>query len=340
MFQSRALKFAQRAIFDNRTLFSLSSSFSTVSASNKQTSENQNRLSKIIATTGLCSRRQAEEWIKMGRVSVDGTICKSPSFIIDFQASVKSEEVVVEKDAERFDNNLRRHSILIDGVPLRWGYKVTNNPPKIWAIAKKKGEIVADKDDSKSRELVVERLKLHLSKETLEKQTSFKPIYRLEYETEGLLIFTNSGDLARAMQKDHVAFPIRYRVRVHGLITESKLSGLRKGLILSGVKYRPMEVSIERTSGTISWIKLTCSDPRSRAVRDCFGKLFLQITRLICVGFGPFDLEKLLPDKQPIAEVKITPQLSALYQRAQHKKIVNSRSTISAKKAEQDQQSK
>jgi 16S rRNA U516 pseudouridylate synthase RsuA-like enzyme len=259
MFQSRAaLKFVQRAIFDNRTLFSLSSSFSTVSASSKQTSEIQNRLSKIIATTGLCSRRQAEEWIKMGRVSVDGTICKSPSFIIDFQASVKSEEVPVEKDAERFDNNLRRHSILIDGVPLRWGYKVTNNPPKIWAIAKKKGEIVADKDDSKSRELVVERLKLHLSKETLERQTSFKPLYRLEYETEGLLMFTNSGDLARAMQKDPVAFPMRYRVRVHGLITgvsfsipqycisnryiemslkcniESKLSGLRKGLILSG----------------------------------------------------------------------------------------------------------
>ena len=79
------------------------------------------------------------------------------------------------------------------------------------------------------------------------------------------------------------------------------------------------------------------SDPRSRAVRECFSKLYLHVTRLICVGFGPFDLEKLLPDKQPIAEIKLTPQLSALYQQTQLKKIVNSRSTISGKKAEQVQ---
>ena len=224
MFQLRSCKFVQS--FDRQRLFPVFSSVSFSSSTHSLNSANEDRLSKIIANTGLCSRRQAEEWIKMGRVSVDGSICKSPSFVIGFQEKNKPNNEEIEKIPERYDNHLRKHSILIDGVPLRWGYKITSNPPRIWAISKKKGEIVAEKDESKSRELVVERLKLQLSKETLEKITSFKPIYRLEYETEGLLLFTNSGDLARAMQKDPAAFSMRFRVRVHGLITGNSLSTL------------------------------------------------------------------------------------------------------------------
>jgi 16S rRNA U516 pseudouridylate synthase RsuA-like enzyme len=101
-------------------------------------------------------------------------------------------------------------------------------------ISKLKGEIVAAQDPKKSRSLLIDRFKSFLSKEQLKMHPSLKPIFRLDYEAEGLCLITNSGDLAKALVSDAHSYPIRFRARVHGLITESKLSGLRKGLHLDG----------------------------------------------------------------------------------------------------------
>ena len=209
------------------------------------TATSENRLSKIIAMTGLCSRREAEGWIKEGRVTIDGFVCKSPSFVLSrYDKRISGQ---IDSESKKFTSYLSNHSILIDGVPLRWGYKVSDRPPKLWAISKTRGELVADSDPVKSRTLLIERFKSLLPTYTAANEESFKPVYRLEYETEGLCLLTNSGDLARAMLEDEKMNAIHYRARVHGLITDSKLSGLRKGLISNGEKQHHLQVFYEAT---------------------------------------------------------------------------------------------
>jgi len=189
----------------------------------------------VIALSGICSRREAEKWIKEGRVSIDGHICKSVTYSI---SQPESDSIFQDGSSDVTYKNSRIQNypnILIDGVRLRWGYKVSDSAPKIWAISKLKGEIVATQDPNKSRSLLLERFQSMLPPEELQMHKSIKPIYRLEYETEGFCLFTNSGDLAKALVSDPQRFPLRYRVRVHGLITDSKLSGLKKGLFVDGV---------------------------------------------------------------------------------------------------------
>ena len=186
------------------------------------------RLSKFIAGTGLCSRREAEKWIMDGRVLVNG--------------SAKNSAVeIVSKDDD----------IVVDGEKI--SQRVCVVRPKIFAVHKLAGELVATTDPGKNRPVLFDRIK-HL----LEKEGSLKPVTRLEFNTEGLLLLTNNGELARMLENPMTGLERKYRIRLHGKITESKLDGFRRGLVIDKIKYGSMKVNIERNVGTNSWLSLSC----------------------------------------------------------------------------------
>ncbi len=257
-------------------------------------------ITKIIADTGICSRNEAEKFVQQGRVKINGVTCISQQY----------RTILGSSD-----------SIEIDGVKLKRKYAI-ERPPRLWAVKKQSGELMSDSDRDKDRPLVISRLLKMLPKNDIkEHPNGFKPVYHLEFNTEGLCLYTNSGEFARVLNNDSTKFGRHYRVRVHGLITESKLEGLRSGLFVDGVKYKPMDVSVQTKAGTITWLNVTCYDNKNQSMKKSFEKLFLKITRSICVGFGPdFKLDEIIPVDTAVhcKEVKLTPVMNAMYLQMQN----------------------
>ena len=165
------------------------------------------RLSKAIASTGVCSRRDADAWIKEGRITVNYERVRSIG------------KLVVTDD-----------KICVDGIELK--KHVNYDKPRLWVVYKLPGELVAGSDPSKKRPVVLDRLRnLNIHSEIL------KPINRLEFGMEGLLLVTNSARLASVMQSLQSGIERKYRLRVHGKVTPSKLDGLQRGLLVNGTKY-------------------------------------------------------------------------------------------------------
>lgn len=252
------------------------------------------RLSKYIASSGICSRREAEKFIREGRVQVNGVVLTNVSESIDSSSSPKTV-------------------VMLDGIIVH--RKAFSRPPKLWAIYKHRGELTSSQDD-KNRKLLLERF-LSLVKDMLSATDSswgsdassiisMKPVNRLDYNTEGLCLITNNGILSRALSNAE-KFNRQYRVRIHGLLTSSKLDGLRRGVFMDGRRQKPMEVEIEKASSTISWIKITTTEPSNRVVYKCLQQVHLDVTRMISIAIGPIN-EKVLFNKG-CAEVKLTPEI-------------------------------
>jgi 23S rRNA pseudouridine2605 synthase len=257
------------------------------------------RLSKLIAETGLCSRRAAEKWIASGRVSVNDEKITLMSATITKQDEVK-----------------------LDGLPVNTVR--TLSVPKLFAVNKVRGEVIANSDPSKNRPLLFNRI----SHDLIPKYPKFvsgpnkldvsllKPVTWLDYETEGLCLLTNSGKLARIMNDPVNEYRKVYRARIHGLVTDSKLKGLRRGIVIDGVKYGPMDVSVERTANTISWMRLDLLESKRHHVRTSMKALHLSVTRLILTDFGPYNIAQLLPENLPLNEVHLHPSTLTLYRKA------------------------
>ena len=252
------------------------------------------RLSKLVADTGVCSRRTAEKWIASGRVSIDKVPVKAMSY------TARSDD-----------------KVYLDGQLLEAGK--FNERPRLWAVNKMKGEVLAQ-TDSATRPLLMDRLhsmmmgKLSPSFSGLDSTdvTTLKTISWLDYETEGLCLITNNTKLAKIMGDANTGLHRVYRVRVHGFITESKLSGLRRGMLIDGVKYKPMEVQIERTLSTITWVIVKVFETRPRLITNTFKALHLTPLRIICTEFGSFQSSKLLPVGTEYAELQIEPNILSL----------------------------
>ena len=248
--------------------------------------DTSNRLSKVISSTGICSRRQAEKIIEEGRVLVNGVVSKSPATQCDLSV----------------DN------IVLDGVRLE-KKKGFVERPRLWMVHKLSGELVADKDP-KNRPLLMDRLKplIKTIKESnplpQKKITNFyndekngtimnilKPVNRLEFHMEGLILFTNNGLLARLMDHKSSNLLKKFRVRVHGLINESKIQGLRRGVISKGVKYPPLDVKVDRISkSTISWITVSCLDYHRKAISTSLETVHIKPLRIISTELGPYKI--------------------------------------------------
>ena len=211
------------------------------------------RIAKAMAHAGLCSRRDAEKWIEAGRVAVNGEILKTPA------------HVVTESD-----------TITVDGEPLP-----QTQTPRLWRYNKPKGLVTSHKDPE-GRPTVFANLP-----EGLPRVVS---VGRLDINTEGLLLLTTDGTLARHLELPSTGWLRRYRVRAHGRVAQEALDCLKKGVTIEGVHYGPVEARIEREQGSNLWLMLGLREGKNREVKRIAAHLGLTVNRLIRVSFGPFAL--------------------------------------------------
>lgn len=222
------------------------------------------RIAKRIARAGLCSRRDAERWIEMGRVRVNGKTLESPAC------------VVTEND-----------TIEVDGKALPGSQKT-----RLFLYHKPEGLVTTHKDDQ-GRPTVFESLPPQMGRVV--------SVGRLDLNTEGLLLLTNDGELSRYLELPATGWSRKYRVRVHGRLNHKALEKLKDGVTVEGVHYKSIEVIIDN-EGINSWLTITLREGKNREIRKVMEHLGLKVNRLIRVAYGPFNLGKL--EKGSIEEVK------------------------------------
>ena len=214
------------------------------------------RIAKVVSRAGLASRRDAEEWIVQGRVSVNGRVINSPAL-----------DVTVND------------TITVDGKPL---------PPRertrLFLFHKPRG-LMTTHADPEGRPTVFDNLP-----EGLPRLIS---IGRLDFNTEGLLLLTNDGGLARALELPDTGWLRRYRVRAHGEVTQAQLDELKKGVEVDGVKYGSIDATLERDQGANVWLVFAIREGKNREVRNVMAHLGLEVNRLIRISYGPFQLAEL-----------------------------------------------
>lgn len=223
------------------------------------------RIAKVVSRAGLASRRDAEEWVTQGRVSVNGRVINSPAL------DVTANDVIT-----------------VDGKPL---------PPRertrLFMFHKPRG-LMTTHADPEGRPTVFDNLP-----EGLPRLIS---IGRLDFNTEGLLLLTNDGGLARALELPDTGWLRRYRVRAHGEVTQAQLDELKKGVEVDGVKYGSIDATLERDQGANVWLVFAIREGKNREVRNVMAHLGLEVNRLIRVSYGPFQLGELAEGQ--VEEVK------------------------------------
>lgn len=215
------------------------------------------RIAKRLARAGLCSRRDAERWIAEGRVMVNGRILDTPA--------------VVVSEADR---------IVVDGKPL-----AAPERTRLWLFHKKRGLMTTHRDPQ-GRPTVFESLP--------EDMPRVISVGRLDFNSEGLLLLTNDGALARRLELPSTGWLRRYRVRVHGQVVDQLLARLAQGITIEGVSYGAIQASVERQKGDNAWLLIGLREGKNREIRRVMEHLGYPVSRLIRVAYGPFQLGALL----------------------------------------------
>ncbi len=214
------------------------------------------RIAKVIARAGLASRREAEAWIAAGRVAVNGAVIASPAL-----------------------NVTAADHIAVDGIALR-----SRERTRLFLYNKPRG-LVTTHSDPQGRPTIFRALPKNLPR--------LISVGRLDLNTEGLLLLTNDGGLARVLELPTTAWLRRYRVRAHGRVTQDALDRLRSGVTIDGVRYGPVEATLDREQGSNVWLTFAIREGKNREVRKVLESLGLKVNRLIRVSFGPFQLGEL-----------------------------------------------
>ncbi|NVJ92774.1 MAG: rRNA pseudouridine synthase [Methylocystaceae bacterium] len=214
------------------------------------------RIAKVMARAGVCSRREAERMIAEGRVSVDGQVIDSPAL-----------------------NVLPSNIVVVDGKALP-----DKQPPRMWKFHKARG-LITTNSDPEGRPTVFDQLPKNMPR--------MISVGRLDFNTEGLLLLTNDGELARYLEKPANAMVRRYRVRVHGRVNEDDLAALKEGPVIEGVQYGSVEAILDVQKGANAWINLSIREGKNREVRRIMESLGYDVTRLIRTDYGPIQLGKL-----------------------------------------------
>lgn len=241
--------------------------------------EKGERIAKVMARAGLCSRREAERWIQDGRVKIDGKVQISPAFCVT-----------------------SKMRLLVDGKPLPQA-----EPPRLWRYYKPKG-LVTTHSDEKGRPTIFENIPSDLPRVI--------SVGRLDLNTEGLLLLTNDGALARHLELPSTGWVRRYRVRVHGQVELSKLQDLAHGITIDGIRYGSLIVTLDRQQGDNAWLSVSLTEGKNREIKRIFDWLGWPVSRLIRLSYGPFQLGSL-----ELGEVKAVPlkvmkeQLGEIYKK-------------------------
>ena len=228
-------------------------------------SEPGERVAKVIARAGLASRREAETWIAAGRVAVNGEVIASPALNVSA--------------ADR---------IAVDGVPLPQRERT-----RLFLYHKPRGLLTTHTDPG-GRATIFSVLPKGLPR--------LISVGRLDLNTEGLLLLTNDGGLARVLELPATGWLRRYRVRAHGRVQQDQLDPLRAGITIDGVRYGSIEATVDRVQGANVWVTFAIREGKNREVKNVLGHLGLAVNRLIRVSFGPFQLGEIA--EGAIEEVK------------------------------------
>ncbi len=222
----------------------------------------EERIAKVIARAGVASRRDVEAMIAEGRVTLNGKVLESPAI------NVTADD-----------------TITVDGEPLP-----TKERTRLWLYHKPRG-LVTTARDPEGRPTVFENLPEDLPRVVA--------VGRLDINTEGLLLLTNDGGLARVIAHPETGWLRRYKVRAHGDITQADLDGLRDGITIDGIEYGPVEARLDRMQGDNVWITMGLREGKNREIKRILEHLGMQVNRLIRMSFGPFQLGDL---EQGLAE--------------------------------------
>jgi 23S rRNA pseudouridine2605 synthase len=222
------------------------------------------RIAKYLARCGVASRRACETLIEEGKISVDGVRIKTPAFKVTGRELIKYGKKIVSQP----------------------------EPTRLWRYHKPAGLLTTNSDPD-GRSTIFQELPKSLPRTIT--------IGRLDYNTEGLLLLTNDGGLARALELPSNAFARTYRARAHGRITQEKLDTLKDGIVVDGEKFGEIIATLERQTGANSWIIVTLAEGKKREVRRALEHLEMKVNRLIRVSYGPFELRDLRPGQ--VAEI-------------------------------------
>lgn len=222
------------------------------------------RIAKVMARAGVCSRRDAEAMILEGRVQVNGKKIASPALN------------VTDSD-----------DIRVDGMPLP-----DRERTRLFRYYKPRGLVTTAKDPE-GRPTVFDSLPPGMPRVI--------SVGRLDLNSEGLLLLTNDGELARKLELPATAWVRRYRVRVHGIVDQMQLDQLAKGIEVEGVRYGAIEATFDRKQGDNVWLTMALTEGKNREIRKICGHFGWPVSRLIRVAFGPFQLGQM--QKGDIEEV-------------------------------------
>ena len=214
------------------------------------------RIAKRLARAGLCSRRDAERWIAAGRVKVDGKLLETPAFTVTDQNQIE-----------------------VDGKPLPGADRA-----RLWRYHKPPGELVTVRDPE-GRRTIFDSLPSGMPRVVT--------VGRLDFMSEGLLLLTNDGGLARRLELPANGWIRRYRARVHGTVDEARLAALANGITIEGVHYGAIQAKLDRQQRSNAWLEMALAEGKNREVRRVLAHLDLPVVRLIRVAFGPFHLGEL-----------------------------------------------
>lgn len=224
----------------------------------QSTTDGGDRIAKWLARAGVASRRDVERMIAEGRVTINGTTLTTPAFKVT------------------------------DGMAIAVDGKIIGGPeqPRLWRYHKPAGLITSHKDPD-GRPTIFAHLPTGLPRVV--------SAGRLDFNSEGLLLLTNDGALARRLELPSSGWIRKYRARVFGRLEQRDLDRLKDGVTIDGVHYGPVDATLDRAHATYPWVTIAIREGKNREVRRLMEFLGVRVARLMRLSFGPFMLGQLKP---------------------------------------------
>ena len=223
------------------------------------------RIAKRMARAGLCSRRDAESWIRAGRVMVNDTLLETPAYIVGPE-----------------------DKIIVDNKPLP-------NPEatRLWRYYKPRGLVVSHRDEQ-NRETIFDRIENRLPR--------VMSVGRLDLDSEGMILLTNDGGLARHLELPNTGWIRKYRVRIYGRVDEKQLEKLKDGITIDGIHYGSLLARLDKQLTSNAWLTIAIKEGKNREIRRVMEYLGYSVSRLIRTSYGPFQLGNM--EENDLKEVK------------------------------------